>query len=390
MAIPSGKYFQRMTIDGVTKDWDLADICESDIAAHGETTKTAYYKSDGNMLLFPTIPNNSGTINNIKTNFSYKNLAGTGVDFMRIPQSGTFPNVYPPFGSASEYVVCIECQGPSVGESYLTYNFQRDSSKGWGVSVGNQTPYYYSPNVFHGDITPSVVAVLMQASGGGGGSGVCFDVGELISAGGSGGGAGASACVLITSNNFLINIYPPGKPGMNGGDIIILDKNNDNNYFRCGGGKCGITPTAASVNVNGGSGGEFLQKGWDASDGSSFKGANGGKGGVVSGAGSGFAAERFALYNKGEAVRPYGFTSQARSGGSGGSTISGIPGGGGGGASPFSSGGAGGAGGASPSSTSVLWGAGGGGGGGTNSIFSENKGAAGGRGFFCVFLGYKK
>lgn len=89
MAFPYGKFYQKMTIDGVTKDWDLADICESDVAGRGDLTTIANYKVSGAPISYPSIPTNAYSLKGLKLSFYENN------NQIIIPKSGTFPSIYP-------------------------------------------------------------------------------------------------------------------------------------------------------------------------------------------------------------------------------------------------------------------------------------------------------
>ena len=203
MAIPSGKYFQRMTIDGVTKDWDLADICESDVAGRGDLTTVTNYKVSGTPISYPSIPTNAGALKRLYLSFYENN------NQIIIPKSGTFPSIYPPYNVPS-YVIYGMFDGPVTGDARV-YNFEKTSNS-WVVS-GEKTKIYDASS-FHGNILPDVVAILLQAAGGGGGSGTYIHMPSASGLlGGSGGGSGASASIIMANSVFSISLGAPGSAG---------------------------------------------------------------------------------------------------------------------------------------------------------------------------------
>lgn len=368
MAIPSGKYFQRMTIDGVTKDWDLADICESDVAGRGDLTTIANYKVSGTPISYPSIPTNSFALKELKLSFYENN------NQIIIPKSGTFPSIYNP-SKVPSYVIWDKFDGPETGSPSI-YNFEKTSNS-WVVSGAKSK--IYDASIFHGNILPDVVAILLQAAGGGGGSGTYIELpsaGGLL--GGSGGGSGASATIIMENSKFSISLGAPGAASNNAVDSMVYDTDFPSNYLKCGGGKAGSKAVSSSQSV--GEGGVFTSNGWINSMGVSYSGVSGG---IHGHDGEAFSERNFTVYELSSGK--YGFLSIPVDGGAKGTGNNAA--GGGGGSSLFSVGGDGGDSTATSSPTPPGIGAGGGGGSARNTN-SLNDGSRGGIAQAIVYFGY--
>lgn len=372
MAIPSGKYFQRMTIDGVTKDWDLADICESDVAGRGDLTTVTNYKVSGTPISYPSIPTNAGALKRLYLSFYENN------NQIIIPKSGTFPSIYPPYNVPS-YVIYGMFDGPVTGDARV-YNFEKTSNS-WVVS-GEKTKIYDASS-FHGNILPDVVAILLQAAGGGGGSGTYIHMPSASGLlGGSGGGSGASASIIMANSVFSISLGAPGSAGNDASDSMIYATDDPSAYLKCGGGKAGSKAVFSNniISQSVGAGGEFTFNRWINNMGVSYSGASGGKYGSN---GEAFPKRNFTVYDLSSSK--YGFSNDPVDGGVKGT--GGNAGGGGGGSSLFSVGGDGGDSTSTSSPPPPGIGAGGGGG-GARSIDSLNDGSRGGIARAIVYFGY--
>lgn len=369
MAFPYRKFYQKMTIDSVTKDWDLADICESDVAGRGDFTTITNYKVGGAPISYPSIPTNAYSLKRLNLSFYENN------NQIIIPKSGTFPSIYDPYNIPS-YVIYDTFDGPERGNPNV-YNFEKTSNS-WVVSGAKSKTYYASS--FHGGILPDVVAILLQAAGGGGGAAAVLYAGGTYTTlmGGAGGGSGASATIIMANSKFSISLGAPGAASNDAADSMVYDTDFPSNYFRCGGGKAGGRASLQGQTV--GAGGEFSHNGWTNSEGVAHSGTAGGS---ANNNGGSIDNWNYGVYDL--SSEKYGFRVSVYGGVKGGGGD--AKAGGGGGSSLFSVGGDGGDSNSTSSPQPPGFGAGGGGGGARNSA-SLNDGSRGGIAHAIVYFGY--
>lgn len=362
MAFPYRKFYQKMTIDSVTKDWDLADICESDVAGRGDFTTITNYKVGGAPISYPSIPTNAYSLKRLNLSFYENN------NQIIIPKSGTFPSIYDPYNVPS-YVIYDTSDGPETG-SPSVYNFEKTSNS-WVISGAKSKIYYASS--FHGGILPEVVAILLQAAGGGGGAAWRLSSGTHTTLmGGAGGGSGASATIIMENSKFSISLGAPGAANNDAVDSIVYDTDFPSNYFICGGGKAGGRASGA--------GGEFSRNGWTNIMGVTHSGTAGGS---SNNNGGSIDNWNYGVYDL--SSDKYGFRVSVDGGAKGGGGD--LKAGGGGGSSLFSVGGDGGDSNSTSSPPPPGVGAGGGGGGARTSA-SLGDGSRGGIARAIVYFGY--
>ena len=377
MAIPSGKFYQRMTIDGVTKDWDLADICECDMAGGWNgyyIEQNSSYKVINNDISYPAIPSNSAC-EIVDTSFAMSQVPY----FIKFPKIGTLPMMFDPNDIAEdkkEKFVYYEVRG---GSSFIECKITYTEANGITiVESGSGVVSTYRPNRFYKKKFPNKIIVLLQGGGGGGGDGSPQGT-DPYSNGGGGGGSGACVWGIIdlsqpNSSQFLLRLHSTAQANANGAAAELLNSTSGA-YIIANGGSKGGTATTGEIG-SGGDGGGITQ----SAAGSPFKlqwftnGAAGGDGGPSENGGRGDdMIENVAPYNK---KINYGF--QAIYNGGGPSR------GGGGGASVFSNGGK------APEmgSTPITPGIGAGGGGGYSKISNQGNAAPGGQAYAVIYFGY--
>ena len=377
MAIPSGKFYQKMTINGITKTWDLFDICESEYAGRGDLTTVSNYKEitrrgEKGPISYPTIPINAGALKRLNLLFYNNN------DPIIIPKSGTFPSIYD-YNNIPSYVRYESFSGSETGAPNV-YNFEKKSDRWLVTGAVSKT---YDVSMFHGGVLPDVVAILLQAAGGGGGKGkFIYPGGTAVPIGGSGGGSGATATVIMANSKFSISLGAPGAPGENAADSMIYDTGSPSSYIKCGGGGAGSEAVYSSSELSQsvGVGGSLFSSGWINNMGVSYAGVSGGK---YNTNGETFSSKIYTVYDF--SSDKYGFSSSERTGGlKGEGNIAAA--GGGGGASLFAEGGEGGASTATSSASKAQIGAGGGGGNAYKNVAYD--GGRGGVARAIVYFGY--
>ena len=394
MAIPSGKYFQRMTIDGVTKDWDLADICESDKSACNQFDTLLYYKVNGNRFQFPRYPSGfEAYVPKVMTGFSDNN------GIVEFPLAGGFTTVYRDPSNTQETTygskrLCFGVNDSITKDSIVTITRTSDTIKIFHARDGSRlNDITYTKNDFYLGKMPKSLAIFIQAAGGGGG---CPSVQYGLYKGAGGGGSGAAILLLDDYSKIKITL---GRANTSTSPDYGYDYTPHNCYYYhdsdnkiiCigAGGNGGASAVGDKEYYRAGTGGVFSEYSGTLADvtngGAALAGVDGGIGGhdKISSTNGGDFLKSFPLYGSGL----YGFSVANFGGDQGTDSTGGIfsGAGGGGAASAYGRGGKGGEPGYSTTSLPE-YGAGGGGGGSPSD--KNSSGARGGYACFCVWGGY--
>lgn len=227
MAFPSGRFYQRMKIDGVTKDWDLADICESD-------------KCD-----------NLKTLNQYKNNLSFIDIPDS-TNISKLDCSTTFyqnsnPIKFPLIGCCTvPQKADIKTQMYTRDDNIYEIDIKRNSNNftlTYKYVDGNFVTDTYLSKDFYRGVIPRVIGLEVEAGGGSGANG--GNEGGMKAGGGGGAGGYCVLCIDMKETSGVVISLDEGGASPEG---------NDHESGNAGG-NVRIAGIGGTLLINGGSGG---------------------------------------------------------------------------------------------------------------------------------------